>query len=229
MLRFFDKKVIGSAPGNSGTPAYIIRCMECKREEIIRAGKPSGSLNLSFLNKKFSRMGWDLGRNAEHDTCPECIALKRKKLSSNNGVKIMSNITPIAPIKAEEPLQMTKEDRRIIFAKIDENYIDETSGYSAEWSDEKIAKDLNVPRAWVSQIREENFGPEVGENIAKDRDLIAGEVEKAKAQMKLIDERVEAVRQAYFETVKRLQSARETFAENVRGAVERLDKISKKR
>lgn len=229
MLRFFDKKVVGSAPGNSGTPAYFVRCTECDREEILRAGKPSGSLNITFLSKKFSQMGWELGRNSKHDVCPDCVALRRKKPTLTSEVKTMSNITPIVPIRAEDPPQMTKEDRRIIFAKIDEKYIDETSGYSAEWSDEKIAKDLNVPRAWVSQIREENFGPEVGESIAKDRDLIAGEVEKAKAQMKLIDERVEAVRKAYLETIKHLQSARDTFAENIRGAVERLDKISRKR
>lgn len=63
-------------------------------------------------------------------------------------------------VKAEPPRQMTKEDRRLIFAKIDEVYLDESKGYSSGWSDKKVSSDLGVPSAWVRTIREENFGTE---------------------------------------------------------------------
>lgn len=225
MIRGFEKKIVGSGPGTPGTPAYVVRCMECGVVEAVRVGKPSGSLDITFLNKKFARLGWRIGRNASHDTCPECQS-KSAKITEQNVERIMNNITPI---KAEEPPKMTKEDRRIIFAKIDENYIDETNGYSGDWSDEKIAKDLNVPRAWVSQIREDNFGPEVGEGIAKDVETISVAIEKANAELAKMDERVESVRQAYLETVNRLRAARDAFAENIREAAARLDKITKKR
>lgn len=66
----------------------------------------------------------------------------------------------IATVKAEPPRQMTKEDRRLIFAKIDEVYLDESKGYSSGWSDKKVSSDLGVPSAWVRTIREENFGTE---------------------------------------------------------------------
>ncbi len=57
------------------------------------------------------------------------------------------------------PREMTREDRRIVFAKIEEVYLDETTGYIKDWNDERVAKDLNCPRKWVETIRDENFGP----------------------------------------------------------------------
>lgn len=64
----------------------------------------------------------------------------------------------LAAVKTEQPREMSRDDRRIIFAKIDEVYVG--NGYSAPWTDAGIAKDLGVPRAWVAQVREEMFGPE---------------------------------------------------------------------
>lgn len=59
------------------------------------------------------------------------------------------------------PRQMLREDRRLIFAQLEDCYLDEKSGYVDGWSDEKVAKTLNVPRKWVEQIRDENFGPAI--------------------------------------------------------------------
>lgn len=64
----------------------------------------------------------------------------------------------VAQIVAEPPRDLNKEDRRLIFAKIDEVYLDKS--YSKDWTDKKVAIDLGVPVAWVARIREENFGPE---------------------------------------------------------------------
>ena len=60
---------------------------------------------------------------------------------------------------ADVPASPTPSDRRIIFAKLEEIYIDEVKGYSGNWTDEKVSRDLGVPRAWVSEVREINFGP----------------------------------------------------------------------
>lgn len=65
--------------------------------------------------------------------------------------------TAIATI--EPPKEMTREDRRIIFAQLNEIYIGEDKGYSAGWTDQRVATHLGVPRAWVASIRDENFGP----------------------------------------------------------------------
>ena len=55
--------------------------------------------------------------------------------------------------------QMQRDDRRIIFEKLNEVYLDEKQGYASPWTDDKVSKDLGVPRAWVSNVREEMFGP----------------------------------------------------------------------
>lgn len=227
MIRSFAKKMVGLEAGCNGTPAYYIKCKECAREEIVRAGKPSRSLHVTFIRKKFSNLGWDLGRNAEHDVCPQCVS-KHKLSYQKSGETIMSNVT-LSNVKAEAPAVMTKEDRRIIFAKIDENYLDEMNGYSGGWTDEKIAKDLNIPRAWVFQIREDNFGPEIGEGVTNDINLVKSEIEAAQRLLGNIDVELAHLRSEYTSSMRNLQSARDSFAENIKGAASRLEKISKQR
>lgn len=67
-------------------------------------------------------------------------------------------------VKAEPPLEIGADDRRLIFGKLNEVYIDQDRGYSNGWSDERVATDMGVARAWVAKVRDEFFGPEV--NIA---------------------------------------------------------------
>lgn len=68
-------------------------------------------------------------------------------------------------VVVEPPREATKEDNRLIFAKLNDVYLDEKTGYSAGWSDEKVASDLGVPRAWVSRMREEHFGTASNEEV----------------------------------------------------------------
>ena len=68
---------------------------------------------------------------------------------------------------ARPPRQMSREDRRLIFAKLEEVYIDEKTGYSTGWNDDAVAKDMACPRAWVEEIREQNFGPQKTDQSAE--------------------------------------------------------------
>lgn len=74
---------------------------------------------------------------------------------------------------ANLPAGMTRMDRRIIFAKLEEVYESEETGYKPGWTDLNVAKHLgqHIPVGWVAQVREEAFGP------AKDneeiRDMLA--------------------------------------------------------
>lgn len=63
-------------------------------------------------------------------------------------------------VAVEPPREMSRDDRRVIFAKLNEVYIDESKGYDNGWSDHRVAVDLGVPRAWVASVREEMFGPD---------------------------------------------------------------------
>ena len=97
------------------------------------------------------------------------------------------------------PQEMTKEDRRIIFSEIDSHYLDETRGYDRDWNDERVAKSLNVPLAWVRTIREDNFGPERG-------NVITIEVEKLNAAKEEIDKSINAMRDLWMEINKSLDA-----------------------
>ena len=76
--------------------------------------------------------------------------------------------------------QMSRADKRIIYNKLDEVYADELTGYRGNWSDEKVAVDLGVPKIWVSSIREDTFGPEINkEKMREELDrIVAGMNEK---------------------------------------------------
>ena len=85
----------------------------------------------------------------------------------------------VVPINAEAPRTMTRDERRIIFEKLNDVYVSEKVGYMEDWNDEKVAKDLGVARAWVSGLREEMFGPDINEQstrvIAEAREVM-GEI-----------------------------------------------------
>ncbi|MBB3997216.1 hypothetical protein [Aureimonas pseudogalii] len=143
--------------------ASSIRCGTCKEEGLSysASGRPTPNRASS---EKFKRMGWVVGSSQRLNRCPSCRP-SAISASNNNQPKIhkldleqivMAKSNP--PAVTEPPREMTRDDRRIIFAKLNEVYIGEDQGYSAGWSDQKISDDLGTPKSWVERIREENFG-----------------------------------------------------------------------
>lgn len=63
---------------------------------------------------------------------------------------------------AADVRMMTPEWRRRINRMIGDNWDDTAIRYLGGMSDQKIATELNVPRAWVEQIRVENYGDSGG-------------------------------------------------------------------
>lgn len=135
-----------------------ITCVGCRRtDEFVHIGaKPNEAVEQYFRNH-----GWQVGKTARKDVCPTCQMQARK-------VKPVTKIEEKAAVIAVEPRQMDRDDRRLIFAKIDEVY--EKDGYVAPWTDAAAARSLGVPRAWVSQVRDEMFGP-AGSNPELDQYL----------------------------------------------------------
>jgi hypothetical protein len=88
------------------------------------------------------------------------------------------------------PPEMTKEDRRIIFAEIDTHYLDETTGYAANYDDKRIADGLKVPLAWVRTIREENFGPEKSANVDNEVNVLKKALEEAQKVLKATEDMI---------------------------------------
>ena len=115
---------------------------------------------------------------------------------------------PAEEIKAEAPPAMTRDDKRIINLKLHEVYINETIGYDADWTDHRVAESLGIPRAWVSQVREELFGPagEPPEIKALEADLatVTASVERIKEAAKINAAEVAALLAAADKELKRI-------------------------
>jgi hypothetical protein len=126
------------------------------------------SQELRFITRKLENMGWKVGRTPSQHRCPKCytaikVSSARKREEATVAEKStpenkVVTLTPGSPPSDQRP--MTRDDRRIIFEKLNEVYVGEKVGYAPGWTDHKVASDLGVPRNWVRLIRDENFGEE---------------------------------------------------------------------
>jgi hypothetical protein len=69
--------------------------------------------------------------------------------------------TPAAPVEAPTRA-MSRDDKRAIFRRLDEVYNVPTGRYVDDWTDHRLATEMNMPRAWIAQVRDEAYGPEGG-------------------------------------------------------------------
>lgn len=139
------------------------------------------------LVKFFQNRGWVMGSSRAHDVCPDCIKdaaeAKRKETAKRNKftpdqpletptAKIIS-ITPKEPemkpadnVTSIAPRQPGREDKRLIILSIEDKYLGPDKGYAVGCSDDTVAHALNVPTKWVTDLRDEFFGPLVNPEIA---------------------------------------------------------------
>lgn len=177
--------------GGQFRPVSRVHCRKCGVSTSIQIKSGSGLLPPAFIAKKFSQLGWEIGSNEQWDFCPGCVNARKEK-------------PPLQLVKNEEvtlvnaaPREMTRDERRLIFAKLDEVYLDEKRGYDAGWSDHKVATDLGVPRKWVEIIRDENFGS-IGLNedmsaYLTEAEALCKEARKALEEARKAREAVEAI------------------------------------
>lgn len=76
----------------------------------------------------------------------------------------------VSPIKEEElatlaepPRQATREDKRRIRDFLDMHYDEDRQCWCDDWSDAKAATKLAMPRAWVTALRDDLYGPDICE------------------------------------------------------------------
>lgn len=173
MSRAFPTERVQRADVGPPSEVVVIRCSECpSRLEITSKSKER--LPADFVIRQADIKGWHVDKlRASHDRCPSCQVAYRRRSTTPGKITPMRPIvaahhqeppmsTPVTTKSAPAPArEMSRDDRRIIFAKLNDVYLD--SHYSAGWTDRRIAEDLNVPRAWVESVRVENFG-DAGDN-----------------------------------------------------------------
>jgi hypothetical protein len=177
----------------------LIRCGASGCNRVEQMVKPS-IISHTHAAQHFRNNGWIVGGNFRADRCPKhAHSLNRPqsqvptvKLEPKDGGVMKDSIAPKPAIpSAEGSRAMSREDKRIVFSKLDEVYIDEKTGYSEGWNDEKVAKSLGCPRAWVAVVRDENFGPE---KTAQDIRKILEEIQEQLKDLEAIERGIDSMK-----------------------------------
>lgn len=136
---------------------YTLTCSKCGCVDHIGQQNMGEAVAQDQVPKKFAAKGWTVGRRAQDDLCPEHTRQEEERRRSRPALKIVE--APVQQLKADPPRKMSFSDKRVIIAKLEDVYVSEQVGYDTGWNDERVANDLGVPRAWVEEIRDANFGP----------------------------------------------------------------------
>lgn len=196
--------------------AYRIACATCGAVAYF-ALKRGGALRPPrAIIIHFEKEGWFVGASPRKDACPIHRRADRPARATCEEVitmpvkgKPLELVADHAP-QAEAPRAPTLDERRLINLKLVECYSD--GGYLTPWTDQRVADDLGVPRAWVTEIREGFYGPE-GSNPLYDQ-FLAAQAEIVRARDGIADER-----KAVLEQMRAAQDA----ATRLRGRCDDLD------
>tara|TARA_R110000868_G_scaffold305823_2_gene566850 strand:- start:784 stop:1410 length:627 start_codon:yes stop_codon:yes gene_type:complete len=161
---------------------YRLHCRDCPATTEMVISGTARALPPEFVKSKFSQRGWVVADAKQRDVCPAC--------SKQKSIERRGNVVALTKPAADKPREMTREDKRLVFGKIDAVYLDERRGYENGWSDKRVADDLGVPLAWVRAIREADFGQE---GISSDAREVIAAAKKLGEEIDAIDKRFAAL------------------------------------
>lgn len=89
---------------------------------------------------------------------------------------------PLNPAVPTPDRQLTAADRRTIRAKLEDGYDEDAGHWRGDLSDDLAARQLDVPRSWVAQLREAGgYGPDVSEKSKRQTAADAAFLTRCKA------------------------------------------------
>lgn len=194
--RTFTEEHIPAGDGEGRARAMKIVCAECGAVAYFAHQTGARRKPPVAAKQNFQAKGWVVGSGPRKDFCPLHAAPSSRKGRAE--MPANQNGTAEPSPKADAPREITREERGIIFAKIGDVY--GSDRYVTPWTDQKVADDLGVPRAWVSDVREQFYGPE-GSNPLLDQFLAdnavfqrerAAMAEERKAALEMIRKGTEA-------------------------------------
>jgi hypothetical protein len=224
--------IVNRERGDEGRkhPHLQITCSDCDANDYVFIS--GAAAPPAMTNQAFRRRGWSVGRSRSNDLCPKCNPRfgKAKVHAAVAKLAIAAPVDPIGPRErnsspiietgvrtvpqhvaiqpASQIRKPTREDRRRVMDELNINYND--VGYVASASDTSLAAKLDVPRVWVSDIRDEFFGPDQNEATV----TLRMDVQKLIQLGRSLEDRA-------------MTLAAE--AESLRHEAERIDKLSKVR
>lgn len=156
-------------------PAHVAGCERCDARAFVPANTYSGKRDTNDIVRTLQRRGWRIDKKAR--LCPACAAPKSHKIKEPCAMAPAKT----KPAEADPPRQMTPADRRRIFREIDGNWDEAKARYLGAATDKTIAEAMDVPWAWVEQVRREAFG-ERGDNEATDK--VKGELQHVRGEIR---------------------------------------------
>lgn len=169
-------EVMLQAEGAQRRTALEIRCSRCPRtSHVVKNG--GVHVPTEVAANRFTDRGWEVANRASagKDLCPECKK-KPAPVATLTVVEETAQIEPVievepmptnAPVPAatkptlvDPPRDPSVAQRRQILDKLEETYNVEEKAYKGDWTDQKIAQKLEMPRAWITSVRDQFFGPE---------------------------------------------------------------------
>jgi hypothetical protein len=182
-----------------------ISCSQCGKQDTIRDSTHNG-LPADTVANKFRQRGWRIGSRASNDACSACANAKAQKANSQVQMGETLMVMPKPQLVADPPRQPTIVDRRRIMNALDVGYDAEAGRYHGEARDASIAEELDLPRAWVTELRstlygesERNEADAAREALAKARDSeidrLQGELNAAMELLARIDGELRQLKQ----------------------------------
>lgn len=134
--------------------AHRVWCGHCGATEAVYGMDFGAALASVEMPKKFETRGWSIGKREKDDKCPACV-LAEKQTKTAKVIKMQE-----VKAAAEPPREPTRAELRKVQDALDAAYPTPERGYKPGYSDDVLAKELNVPRDWVKRVRDQFFGPE---------------------------------------------------------------------
>jgi ribosome-binding protein aMBF1 (putative translation factor) len=203
--RFRDDRfnLVSNQVAGEWTKQVTVECYSCATvgaTGVVAEG--SHKVQAIHAEQAFRARGWSIGPTPKKTLCPVC-----KKLPAHADLAVINPPSPpLAPLppqperplgplpelpelppKAEPPREPTVAERRRIVDALDEHYNIDNALYRQSWSDTALAAKLNLPRAWVTDIRTLLFGKaDANENSA----LKLAAVERLEVRLREVTEEV---------------------------------------
>jgi hypothetical protein len=154
----------------------LAKCDNCGEVEKVRDARMT-ALPDEGIARILRLGGWTVGRK---DYCPTCSApdAQPKKLEPEAPkAKPAEKVVAIKATPSGQPRPPSMAERRTVLEALEERYDIDAGRYRQQWSDASLAQTLNLPRAWIEDIRKGFFGEGDTNEAALQRDAEAARLE----------------------------------------------------
>ncbi|WP_339109251.1 hypothetical protein [Thioclava sp. GXIMD4216] len=136
-----------------GAPKAAVTCDQCGRTEVVPCDYTRDRPVAGQVLRKMQGQGWQV-RKGKH-LCPTCAA--RQRAASAN----TSKEDQMAQAEMRQP---SREQKRDIIDALHAAYDVKAGRYDGGYTDKRVAEEIRngILPGWVSEIREDLFGPDGG-------------------------------------------------------------------